>query len=304
MSFWRRLFKSEPSVKSGTFNPAMPAGHQPVKLAPQPPKPPVQFASKPQATPCQGIVTMLKVCSNRRSRLLSLKEDPSFKQAIVELKQEGGRGVQALAALIDELLAARCAEIQDVLEAAQYLSPQPELLTSIERVVSAASVIPGQHGRFAPVIVGGGKIGWDDSTALRIKENASGVLTALRGSSPVRPSASPASSRPAGVGVQAPVDQDGITVFCKHCNQQYRLGIDAAVVSDDGVAADFSVVIGSYKGGASDSPDLVALLAPGRTPSQDTLKEVSRLRSVRAAGASRYWQCRTCKGVFPYPWVR
>ena len=96
----------------------------------------------------------------------------------------------------------------------------------------------------------------------------------------------------------------GVDVRCPKCNCDYHLGIDAAVVSDDGVGEDFAVVIGSYTGGGADSPDLVAPLAPGRAPTQDTLKEVARLQRIRAAGAPRYWQCHVCKAVYPYPWAR
>ena len=99
-------------------------------------------------------------------------------------------------------------------------------------------------------------------------------------------------------------DAAAVDVHCSKCVRHYHLGVDAAVVSDDGVGEDFAGVVGSYAGGGPDSPDLVAPLAPGRTPSQDTLKELARLQSVRAAGKPRYWQCHVCKAVYPYPWVR
>lgn len=132
------------------------------------------------ATRSAGIVTMVKVCSNHRSRLLSLEDDPLFKEAIEQLTREGPSGGQALAGLIDELLAARCAEIEDALTAATRLPPRPELLNVLERVIAAPPVINGQPGRFSPVIVGGGKIGWDDGTSSRIKEQASEALASLR----------------------------------------------------------------------------------------------------------------------------
>ena len=121
------------------------------------------------------------MCSNRRHRLLSLKDDPLFGQAVDELKREGVTGAQALAVLIDELLAARCIEILDALAAASRLSPHRELVSAIQRVVSAPPVISSQtlNTRFAPVIIGGGRIGWDDGTAIRIKEQATVTLKAL-----------------------------------------------------------------------------------------------------------------------------
>ena len=95
----------------------------------------------------------------------------------------------------------------------------------------------------------------------------------------------------------------GVDVHCSKCAREYHLGVDAAVVSDDGVGEDFAVVGGPYTGGGPNSPDLVAPLAPGRTPTQDTLKEVARLQSVRALSKPRYWQCHICKVIYPYPWT-
>src|SRR5258708_1683131 len=150
MGFWNRLFgkKADAPVPRATGDPSRPVQRS-SNVAPQQ----SQAPAKPSALKSPGITTMLKVCSNRRSRLLSLEDDPSFNQAVDELKREGPTGAQALAALVDELLAARCAEIRDVLVAAERLSPQPELVNAIQRVISAAPVITGQaSGRFPPVI--------------------------------------------------------------------------------------------------------------------------------------------------------
>jgi hypothetical protein len=301
MGFWNRLFgkKSASPVPPGTFNPRVIAQRPSATKPSQPP----QIPPKPQPTPSQAITTMLKVCSNRRYRLLSLEEDPSFNQAIEELKREGTKGAQALAGLIEELLAARCAEIQDVLAAASRLSSQPELVNAVQKVISAPPVIAGQQGRFPPVIVGGGRLGWDDAGAARIKKQASEVLASFS-ATPEGAAKAPSQQPPVTPERQPSLDPQAISVACTKCNRQYHLGVDAAVVSDDGVGEDFAVVIGSYKGGGPDSPDLVAPLAAGRTPTQDTLKEVARLQRVRTAGAARYWQCNLCKTVFPYPWVR
>lgn len=133
-------------------------------------------AKPPASTSKGGIATLLRVCSSRGWRLISLEEDPTFNQAVEELKREGPKGAQALAALMDELLAARCAEILDALAAARRLPPQPELINAIQKIISAPPVIVGQPGRFAPVIIGGGRIGWDDGFAARIKKRASEVL--------------------------------------------------------------------------------------------------------------------------------
>jgi len=302
MGFWDRLFgkKAAAPVPRATGNPSHPAQWA-SNVAPQQ----SQASPKPPAPKSPGITTILNVCSNRRYRLLSLEDDPSFNQAVGELKREGPTGAQALAALVDELLAARCAEIQDVLAAAGRISPQPELVSAIQRVVSAAPIITSQtgSGRFPPVIVGGGRIGWDDPAAARIKKAASEALKSLGVSTEPRIPGPETSVPKTPAEKQAPPDAKVISVTCSECNREYRLGVDAVVVSDDGVAESFSVVVGSYTGGTADSPDLVAPLAPGRTLSEDTLKEVARLKRVRTAGTSRYWQCKLCKTVYPYPWV-
>ena len=158
MSFWHRLFGRKPAapLQRGLVNPPAPVQRSSTVAPQQQP----QASPKPQVTTSQGIATMLKVCSNRRYRLISLNDDPSFNQAVDELTREGPAGAQALAGLIDELLATRCAEIQDVLMAAGRLSSQSELVSAIQRVVSAPPVIAGTgSGRFSQVIVGGGKIG-------------------------------------------------------------------------------------------------------------------------------------------------
>jgi hypothetical protein len=303
MGLWNRLFgkKGVVPVPRATVNSSRPV-QRPSSVAPQQ----SQSSPEPPAPKSPGIAAMLNVCSNRRSRLLSLMDDPSFNQAVEELKREGPTGAQALAALVDELLAARCAEIQDVLVAAGRIPPQPELVSAIQRVISAPPIVTGQAGgsQFPPVIVGGGRIGWDDTAAARIKKAASKALNSLGVSTEPQIPLPEASVPKIPAEKQAPQDSNIISVTCSKCNREYRLGVDAAVVSDDGVGASFGVVVGSYTGGTADSPDLVASLSPGSTPTLNTLKEVARLERIRAAGTSRYWQCNLCKTVYPYPWAR
>lgn len=139
-------------------------------------------SSKPSRTAIesQGISALLKVCSEHRSRLTFLEEDPTFCKAVEDLKREGSLGAQALAVLIDDLLAARCDEIRDTIEAASCLSVHPELVEVLRRVISAPSIVPETCGlRFPPVICGDGKMGWDDIAAFRIKRAASEALNCL-----------------------------------------------------------------------------------------------------------------------------
>jgi hypothetical protein len=247
---------------------------------------------------------MLKVCSDRRYRLISLEGDPTFNRAVEELRQEGPADSKALATLIDKLLTSRCAEIQDVLRAASRISPDEDLLGVIKRVISAPPIMSVQLGasRFPPVIVGGGRIEWDATATARIKETASAALNALVASG----ATGPKSKNMRKIPTQKRRTQNAniISVTCSKCHNEYRPGVDAAVVSDDGMGEDFGAVIGSYTGGASCSPDLVTPLTPGRQVPLDTLKEITRLERIRSAGTSRYWQGNLCKTAYPYPWVR
>lgn len=92
-----------------------------------------------------------------------------------------------------------------------------------------------------------------------------------------------------------------IVVTCSGCHKTYRLGVDAAVVTSEGIAADFGA--SGISGGSKEDPDFVAPYAAGRAPSADTLTEVERLSRVRSSGASRYWKCNPCGTVNPYPWT-
>jgi hypothetical protein len=257
-----------------------------------------------------GIDLLIKVCLNRRYRLLGLKDDPLFNQAVEELKREEAIGARALASLIDELLAARCIEILDALEAASRLSPQPQLVNAIERVISAPPVVTSQtlNTRFSPVIVGGGRMGWDDGTASRIKQRAKEALRSLGVEPPeardegVRREAS---HSVAGAALEAGKERS-VVVTCDGCQKTYRLGIDAAVVTSEGVAAEFMavIVVGADKitGGTQDDPDLVAPYAEGRSPDGKVLAEVKRLINVRASRQPRYWRCNPCGKTNRYPW--
>jgi hypothetical protein len=127
-----------------------------------------------------GIAAVYKLCSGRRYRIGFLENDPLLSEAVTELQRAGPNGSRVMAAFIDELLTARCAEIEDALAVARRLSPEPELVSAIQRVC-AAPPLTRQAGNpvFPPVIAGDGKIGWDDSTASHIKRLASKTLDCL-----------------------------------------------------------------------------------------------------------------------------
>jgi hypothetical protein len=120
-------------------------------------------------------------------------------------------------------------------------------------------------------------------------------------------------SRDMEAGARAPRQQQGretataeVVVSCRGCGRAYRLGVDAAVITDEGVASRFAVVSivgGSLKGGTEGSPDLVDAYPLGERPTSRILTEVARVRAARAAAAPRWWRCRPCGMTNPYPWT-
>jgi hypothetical protein len=90
-----------------------------------------------------------------------------------------------------------------------------------------------------------------------------------------------------------------IAVKCDGCQKTYRLGADAAVVSSEGVGADFGATV---SGGNRSDPDFVAPYAPGRSPSADVQQEVQKLLRAKASRAERYWKCNPCGAVNRYQW--
>ena len=133
-----------------------------------------QSLEKPR-TASRGVATIIDVCS--RNDLLG---DTLLNQGISELKSEGTRGAQALAGLIRELLAARSSQIGNALWAASKLAPVPDLIGVLQDVLSAQPLTQKQSvTRFAPEIVGEGRIGWTDGTASRVRELARDALKAF-----------------------------------------------------------------------------------------------------------------------------
>jgi len=90
-----------------------------------------------------------------------------------------------------------------------------------------------------------------------------------------------------------------LAVTCSGCKKTYRVGTDAAVVTSDGVGADFGATV---SGGNKADPDLVAPYPPGRPVSADVQQEVQRLLRAKNARAERYWKCNPCGALNRYPW--
>jgi len=97
-----------------------------------------------------------------------------------------------------------------------------------------------------------------------------------------------------GVGFPDPV------LKCWGCGRKYQLGVDAAVITDEGIAGSFAIRVGSPPtGGTQDSPDRVA--SPLRKDA-DITKHLEVVRRARSQGLPRLWRCEHCKTVNPYPW--
>ena len=90
-----------------------------------------------------------------------------------------------------------------------------------------------------------------------------------------------------------------IAVKCSGCQKTYRIGADAAVVTSDGVGADFGATV---SGGNKSDPDLVAPYPPGRPPSADVQQEVQRLLRAKGSSVERYWKCNPCGTLNRYAW--
>lgn len=124
----------------------------------------------------KGIQTLEELC--RRGDILDTQNWIS--RAVEELKPYSEDGSRALAKLIKELLNCRSPKIPYVLITAEQMEPTPELVEAVRSVSIASSLVSQPaYSTFTPEIIGGGKIGWTDGTASRIKNYASEVLEKL-----------------------------------------------------------------------------------------------------------------------------
>ena len=123
----------------------------------------------------KGIQTLEKLCAGK-----VLYEMDFINRAVEELKPQGANASRALAKLIGELLDCRSPKLELILTVAEQLEPTPELIEAVRSVSSAPSLAPQPtRSRFWPEIVGGGRVGWTDGTANRIKRNAAQALEKL-----------------------------------------------------------------------------------------------------------------------------
>ncbi len=125
----------------------------------------------------KGIDLLIEICT--RDDLLDTSS--MWNQAVDDLKGHGEEGSRALASLLNEMLRCRSDGIGPAIAMAKRLPSTPELIAALEAIQSATPLtraVPG--ARFRPEIAGGGKIGWTDGEAARVKALAAEVLSILR----------------------------------------------------------------------------------------------------------------------------
>jgi len=110
-----------------------------------------------------------------------------WNRAVEDLVSHGTEGSNALARLLEEMLACRADAIGPVIAVAKKVGFTVELVAALESIEKATPLAASRPGaRFRPQIAGGGKIGWTDGEAKRIRELAAAALKALGGTEPSR----------------------------------------------------------------------------------------------------------------------
>jgi len=125
--------------------------------------------ARASASDSQGVETLSPIFSGDGS----LDMDAQVDRAVGQLRQEGEAGSRALAALIRELLACRSPKIIHVLRAAGQIVPTDELISAVQAVARASELTEAPASpRFAPEIVGEGRVGWTSGTYPRVMKAA------------------------------------------------------------------------------------------------------------------------------------
>jgi hypothetical protein len=134
-------------------------------------------AASGKVKPGQGLRELEMTCT--RDDLLG--EHEYVHKAADMIASEGADAARGLAALLSELLRCRSPKVDNALTAAKKAQPVPELLAAVSAIFTAQSVVPTPSGaRFRPHIAGGGRVGWDDGMADRVRKYAAEVLNILK----------------------------------------------------------------------------------------------------------------------------
>ena len=126
----------------------------------------------------KGIQTLMELFTTRGI----LYPSEYVRRAAKELKKEGTSGSEALADLINELLACRSEDIKSALIVAQEVPAVPKLVEAVQSVASAPeTAIAPVDCPFTPEIIGEGKVGWTTGTHKEIRKLSRATLDVLSG---------------------------------------------------------------------------------------------------------------------------
>jgi len=124
----------------------------------------------------RGIDLLVEICT--RNDLLDTSE--MWNQTVSDLQQAGEDGSRDLARLLDEMRRCRSDGIGPAIAMSKKLVVTPELLASLKAIPSTDPVtFAVGNERFRPQIEGGGRIGWTDGEAARVKDLAREALAIL-----------------------------------------------------------------------------------------------------------------------------
>ena len=134
---------------------------------------------KPQTkSASKGVQTLIELFTT----LGILYPSEYITRAAKELKKEGTSGSEALADLINELLACRSEDIKSALIVAQEVPAVPKLVEAVQSVASAPeTAIAPVDCPFTPEIIGEGKVGWTTGTHKEIRKLSRATLDVLSG---------------------------------------------------------------------------------------------------------------------------
>jgi hypothetical protein len=124
----------------------------------------------------KGIDLLVEICTRKDL----MDTSAMWSQAESDLQQAGEEGSQDLATLLEEMRRCRSDGIGPAIAMSKRVVSTPELVASLEAIRSTDPVtFAVGNERFRPQIEGGGRIGWTDAEATRVKDLAKEALEVL-----------------------------------------------------------------------------------------------------------------------------
>jgi len=131
----------------------------------------------PQSTDISDGIKILLRCLRRE--VFGEEKSQLLSEAVKRLQDDGAVGSNALAKLVNNLLACRSGQICIALSISKELEPTPQLISAIKAVQSAPRIVYGTAGEFAPEIFGENQIGWTGFTYDRAISSAKEAIDVL-----------------------------------------------------------------------------------------------------------------------------